>query len=384
MSRRDYPLFPVWDGLPIFAPGISALVALLLIGILVWMVLRPERWNVALFLVLILFLALQDQSRWQPWVYQYTLMLLPILFLKRKVEPLRPRSAGKGKGGMARTPLPYHKSDSCKALGLLQFIVVMVYLWGGIHKCQGGWLSVWESSLIAPLLSDSGEKLFDALLVGFGYAVPAIEILMALGLLFKRWRIHSVIVITVTHLTILILLGPVKGSISNSVVWPWNGVMIGMVFLLFWKQEGFILEAFKPKTLISLSALVMCLMTVAPMLFYFGLWDRYLSFSLYAGQQKRFLVQVPAEALDHIPDPWKPYLMDPKAKDGHQVLSPGTWSSKELNVPLISEWRILRSFSEKLCSEDLAGAEIRFYVDHRHLPDKPKQYFYCQEVEKMR
>ncbi len=344
--------------MPKFAPGISALVALLLIGVLVWVVLRPGRWNVTLFLVLILFLTLQDQSRWQPWVYQYTLMLLP-LFVARSERARR------------------------GALGLLQFIVVMVYLWGGIHKCQGGWLSVWENSLIAPLLSDTGERLIDVSLVGFGYAVPAIEILMALGLLFKRWRNYSVILITVTHLTILMLLGPVKGSISNSVVWPWNGVMIGMVFLLFWQQEGFMLEAFKPKTLIPLSALVVGLMTVAPILFYFGLWDRYLSFSLYAGQQKRFLVQVPAEALDHIPDAWRPYLVDPEAKDGHQVFSPGSWSSKELNVPLISEWRILRAFSETLCGEGLAGAEIRFYVDHRHLPDKPKQYFYCDELEQM-
>ena len=75
--------------------------------------------------------------------------------------------------------------------------------------------------------------------------------------------------------------------------------------------------------------------------------------------------------------------MDPKARDGHQVLSPGNWSSRELNVPLISEWRVLRAFSQKLCDEDLGGAELRFYVDHRHLPDKPKQYFRCDQIEEM-
>jgi hypothetical protein len=145
----------------------------------------------------------------------------------------------------------------------------MVYLWGGIHKCQSGWMSVWKNSLIAPLVEGRGGTLLASILLSFGYVIPVIEIGMAL-------------------------------------------------------------------------------------------------------------------ALDHIPKEWNDYLLDPKAKDGHMLLSPSSWSSKELNVPLISEWRIIRRFSETLCSYDLSGSQVRFYVDHRHLPQKPKQIFSCDQTEEMR
>lgn len=357
-SRRDYPLFPVWDGVPQFGPGVSALVVLFLLGLLLWVILRPGRWNVSLVLAFVIILSIQDQSRWQPWAYQYLLMLFPVAFV-----------------GLAR--------EDRSVTGLLQFILIMVYLWGGIHKCQPGWLSVWESSLVAPLLSEKGEGVLDTFLVAFGYAVPVIEILMALGLMLRKTRLLAILAVTGTHLIILVLLGPVKGTISNSVVWPWNVVMVGMVFLLFYEQDLMIRDSFRIRPLIPLSFVTLLLMMVTPVLFYFGMWDRYLSFSLYAGQQKRFLVQVPADALDHIPEEWAPYLVDPQASDGHQILSPGTWSSKELNVPLISEWRVLRAFAQELCEEDLEGAELRFYVDHRHYPDKPKYYFSCDEIDEL-
>lgn len=357
-SRRDYPLFPVADWIPQFAPGISALVALAMVGLLIWLVVRPQVWSASACLGLFLFLALQDQSRWQPWAYQYALMLVPVLLLRM------------GK-------------DERAVLGLLQFIVMMVYLWGGIHKCQSGWLSVWENSLVAPLISEGKEGVLDVLLLGFGYLIPIIEILMAVGLLFRRTRLPAIVAIVVTHLVILALLGPVKGYISNSVVWPWNLVMVGMVICLFYQQELCFADLIKSIRWLPVSVPLVALMIVCPILFYLGLWDRYLSFSLYAGQQKRFLVQVPAEALPHVPEVWIPYLVNPQANDGHRILSPSTWSTKELNVPLISEWRILRAFAKELCAEDLGGSELRFYIDHRHLPDKPKQYFECDQVEQI-
>ena len=69
-------------------------------------------------------------------------------------------------------------------LGLLQIIVVMVYLWGGIHKFQSGWLSVWENNRTAPLLSDTRDGAMDSALLGLGYLIPPIEFLMALACCF--------------------------------------------------------------------------------------------------------------------------------------------------------------------------------------------------------
>ncbi|HCR30764.1 MAG TPA: hypothetical protein DIV79_12175 [Opitutae bacterium] len=156
--------------------------------------------------------------------------------------------------------------------------------------------------------------------------------------------------------------------------------MAGMVICLFYKEEIYFSDTMKSPLWLSISAPALILMTACSALFYFGLWDRYLSFSIYAGQQKRFLVQVPEKALPHIPEAWIPHLIDPKASDGHQILSPGAWSSNELNVPFLSEWRIIREFSRKLCAVDLAGSNLRFYVDYRHLPNKPMQIVDCDQV----
>ena len=252
-------MFPVADSVPQFASGFSVLLALMMIGLLSWFVIRPQAQNALICLGLFLLLALQDQSRWQPWAYQYALMLLPVIALK----------VGK---------------NERPVLGLLQIIVGMVYLWGGIHKFQSGWLSVWENSRAAPLLSDTRDGGMDSAMLGLGYLIPPIEFLMALGLLFRRTRLAAIAAVIASHLFILTLLGPVKGYVSNSVVWPWNLAMAGMVICLFYKEEIYFSDTIKSPLWLSISTPALILMTACPALFYFGLWDRYLSFSLYAGQ----------------------------------------------------------------------------------------------------
>jgi hypothetical protein len=206
---------------------------------------------------------------------------------------------------------------------------------------------------------------------------------MGIGLFFRRTWLPSMIVVWMTHVVILVLLGPVKGHISNSVVWPWNLVMMAMVVVLFYNSEKMSFTAIRKKRLLLPFYEVLALMLIAPVLFYAGLWDRYLSFSLYAGHQKRYLVRIPASSLAHFPPELADYIVYPKASDGHRVLSPSTWSTEELNVPLISEWRILRSFSRKLCANNKSGEPLSFYVDHRHLPKKPKEYFTCDQIDQM-
>jgi hypothetical protein len=358
ITDRFYPLFPVWDWIPQLPGPVSKLFAFTFVGFVIWLVIKPSRANIISVLVFMLILALQDQSRWQPWFYQYGLMLFPFAFLRKPDE-------------------------DASILGIQQFIVIMVYIWGGIHKCQPGWMSVWENSLLEPILKGMETGTLTTFLIGCGYGVPVIEMLMGIGLFFRRTWLPSIIVVWMTHVVILVLLGPVKGYISNSVVWPWNLVMMAMVLVLFYKSEKMSFTAIRKKKLLLPFYEVMALMLIAPILFYAGLWDRYLSFSLYAGHQKRYLVRMPASSLEYFPPELANYLIDPRAADGHLVLSPSTWSTEELNVPLISEWRILRSFSRKLCTENQSEDPLMFYVDHRHLPKKPKEYFACDQIAEM-
>ncbi len=361
LSERDFPHFPVWDFIPLSASPFDQIFLIAFVLALLLLVVLANRNLAVVALVLILIFALQDQMRWQPWFYQYALMLLPFAF----VDHLKSEEDGEA------------------VIGIQQTIIIMIYVWGGINKCHSGFLSVYNNSLMAPVYEMVGKGAIGSLLGGFGYLIPPIEILTGIGLFFRKTRLWGIIAATLTHLTILLLLGPIKGYISNPVVWPWNVVMLAMVFCLFFKTDTKPSFAFLKTRLALPGIIVSALIFLAPILFYAGKWDRYLSFHLYSGYQKRILVKIEASSLPLFPENLSPYLLDTKASDGHKLLSPSIWATEELKVPLISEWRILRSLSRKLCQHDLGSQELIFYVDYRHFPHKPKGYFRCDEIEKM-
>ena len=358
-THRNYPLFPIGDFVPQFPQPFDLVFLFLFLATLVALIVRPNRRLVFALLLLSFILAVQDQSRWQPWFYQYVLMLLVFSLVKNQ-----------------------NQEDT--ALFMLQFIVAWIYIWSGIHKCQPKWIFVWEGYLIAPVTNTLEEGFLKSALHSAGRLIPAVEILMGACLFFNRTRFFAIVAILLSHSTILVLLGPVQGYISNSVVWPWNFTMMALVIVLFYKSEAVkLFPLFKGNLFIPRVCLV-SLMCIAPILFYFGRWDRYLSFSLYAGQQRQMFVFIPAKTMPSIPKEWEPYLTGAVTKEGPRFLSPGKWSYSELNVPMISEWRILRAFSRKMCQQlDMEDHNLRFRADYRYPPKLTKRYFRCDQIEQM-
>jgi hypothetical protein len=117
LSVRTHPLAPVWDFLRPVPPPFDYLALAAMLGLLVWIAIasRPAL-PVAVFVVLVIAYAACDQSRWQPWLYQYLFMLVA---LARRDGPL----------------------DTCR------LIVAAIYFWSGAHKirslrgtrCLGCW-----------------------------------------------------------------------------------------------------------------------------------------------------------------------------------------------------------------------------------------------------
>ncbi len=310
-----------------------------------------------------LLLALQDQMRWQPWFYQYLLMLVPFAVLKDRSD----------------------ENKNTAIIGLNQLVVVAVYLWGGIHKCHPGFLSVYQNNLVKPIIDSLESPLLISLVSGFGYIIPPIEILIGAGLLFRPTRKAAVTGAIGMHIIILLLIGPAKGYVSNIVVWPWNIAMSGIVWALFSNSPNKTTFAFLKYSQLKKLGLGLCtLLYLCPLLFYLGKWDRYLSFNLYSGRQKQLLVKIEVETLENTPLGWRPYLIDTNAADEHKILSISKWSTGELNVPLISEWRILRKMSQHICEQHTAGPSPIFYIDHVHLPNRLGHYFTCDQIELMR
>lgn len=359
-GERAFPKFPALSWIPQFPEPFDTLVIVAVFGTSLFLALRPLRITASIALGLMLILALQDQMRWQPWFYQYLLMLIPIAFLRAE-----------------------KKSNAEAILAIHRIIIASIYLWSGIHKCHSGFLSV-HADLVKPITESTNIPIIQSMISGLGYAVPLIEIFMAIGLFFSPTRKTAIYTIIITHITILILLGPLKGEFSNAVIWPWNLVMIGMTIMLFGKLDTVRLNPLKLPRVFPIAAFAFGLTAIAPAFFYTGSWDRYLSFNLYGGWQKRVLFKIEQDDLAKLPPNWQSRCAETNALDHHLLLSPSSWSFDELKVPFISEWRIIRRFSRQLCELGIGGEEIFIYVDYRHLPEKPKRYFTCPQISTMR
>ena len=108
LSSRLYPLTPVWAFLRPLKHPWDYVVFFALIALLMAVSVEPRRGLLIAAFVLLALMALQDQSRWQPWFYQYVVMLLAIAL----AGPERQASA----------------------LNTCCLIVAATYIWSGLAK----------------------------------------------------------------------------------------------------------------------------------------------------------------------------------------------------------------------------------------------------------
>ncbi|HEY1341721.1 MAG TPA: hypothetical protein VGF59_29620 [Bryobacteraceae bacterium] len=117
LTSRSYPLAPVFGRLRPPSPPFdyAILAALLLLLACIAVAERPVK-GIAAFLTLAVAYSLFDQTRWQPWFYQYVAMLAVLYTYFRNPSEERRETALHGCG----------------------LIVAAVYFWSGIHKLNSG------------------------------------------------------------------------------------------------------------------------------------------------------------------------------------------------------------------------------------------------------
>ncbi len=319
VSTRPYPLTPLWDAIPPLPyPADYAL-----FGFLVALVAgvgvargRTMGWLAAGALALAAFFVLEDESRSQPWFYQYSFMLAAFCLY------------GWGRIGASDT------------LNTCRLIVIATYFWSGLQKANTSFFEITYPWLVEPLTSRLPDWAGSALLSG-AYAVPVVEAAIGLGLLTRRFRKPAVVGALLMHAFIMLCVGPL-GSAYNTVVWPWNFAMSAFVVILFWGAP----DEPSPSTILDpgrnlspgsvLRAAVLVLFAFMPLFNFFGLWDSYLSSSLYSGASKR------AYILEWDGSEW-------------QTTGIGNLSEQELNAPAYPEERVFKNvFARGWCE---AGSE---------------------------
>jgi hypothetical protein len=308
----------VLDGWPLLQPPLDMIALGALFAALCGVAFAPRpRWWAAAATVLALLLALEDQSRWQPWFYQYVAMLAAL--------------------AVAR--------DSGDMLAAWRVVLVGLYLWSGIQKLNATFMSRLFPWLVQPVSSVLPAGLQQIFLAGW-VVVPMTEIAVAVGLLVPRLRNAAVIAAVGTHLVVLGLLGPLAHG-TNAVIWPWNAAMAGLAAVLFWNaRAASALDTLVPRR-IGAHAVMLALFVALPVLSFAGRWDAYLSGELYSGNLKVGALSITDRVTARLPDAARRHVMSDRA--GANALDLYEWSMGELSVPSYPEDRVFRAVARDVC-----------------------------------
>ena len=359
LGERIYPLTPAMPFLgSIPAPmNIAMYAALLILLALIAIVSRPAKF-IGVFAALAIALALFDQSRWQPWFYQYLIML----------------------GALAWYYRHPNADDDHPALSACRLVIVCTYFWSGVQKLQSGFINLifpWMIEPFTKMVPHAVGKTMDSM----GIIAPFVEIAIGVGLLLPRLRRHAIFAAIGMHAFILLALGPL-GRNYNSVVWPWNIAMVVFLLLLFWKKSSLPARSIlQPRG--AYHALALLLFGFAPALSFFDLWDKDLSCAMYTGPRyaPRFYVtnaladRLPKQILEHV------YL---SPTPGTNMISPFDWALAETNAAIYPELRIYKSLGKRICSYAHDPSEMRLVVQRQHVllsPDREDTYT-CPDLTK--
>src|SRR4029453_7018083 len=124
------------------------------------------------FLVLAVYLCLLDQSRLQPWFYQYSVMLAACAFYSRS------KSA----------------SSQSQLLNTAGLLIALIYVWSGIQKVGVGFVDRVFPALVNPYLNTlfGRTTVLPRPLIA---ALPLIESLIGIGLMSRRFRNLSLLIV---------------------------------------------------------------------------------------------------------------------------------------------------------------------------------------------
>ena len=330
-ANRQFFLVPMFDFMTLDFGNIGNII--LFVGLLLSLVLALFYYKKNILLtaiVLFAILMLQDITRVQAWSYQYFLTFV-ILF----IDWQKPRDS---------------------AFVALQYIMIFTYFWSGLQKLNPHYVEVVHPWLFG--VYKWSEPFAD--IGNWAYASALFEALIGIGLIFKKSRKLSVIGGLGMHVFILAMIGP-WGEDWNSVVYPWNIVMMALLLLLFWRKP----EEKQPPSLFqlpqtSIQWLVLVLFGILPSFNLFTKFPETISMTMYNGATSELSVFFDEpEAPDCIPDVAQKHIY-PFAYGYYMSLD--NWGGSELNVPIYDLPTYAEKFGKQFCDcikhKEKAGIKI--------------------------
>ncbi|MFK7948091.1 MAG: hypothetical protein AB8G11_10890 [Saprospiraceae bacterium] len=318
-ANRHFFLIPMFDVLPLNIGDIGNM--FLFIGLLVSLIIGLFYFKKQLLIPIILLVAilfLQDITRVQAWSYQYFLTFLVLLIDWNK--PIE------------------------KRLPTLQWILIFTYFWSGIQKFNPHYVEV-----VHPWLFSAFEwsKPF-AEIGNWAYWTAAFETLVGIGLIFQRTRKVAIITGLGMHFFILLMIGP-WGEDWNSVVYPWNVVMMCLLVVLFFRKP---INAEKEITLLkkpnaAMQWFIIIVLGILPIFNIFTRFPETISMTMYNGATSELSVYFDEnETPSCIPNTATEAIY--QTRNGYQI-SLDDWGVEELNVPIYDLPTYAKKFGKQFC-----------------------------------
>ena len=356
IGPRSYPPAPVTSMFPVI-DGVVAralYVALFLLAAIALVVPKP-RWFIAAFLAVIAAFCLADQTRWQPWVFQYSFLLAAVALY------------------------PWNSADvedERRALNIARLIVASTYIFSGLQKINLNFVENDFPWIVQPITNifPSAVNFFHV----FGLAVPFVQLAFGIGLLTRRYRRASLIAAVAMHVFILAMFGP-AGLDWNNIVWPWTAVMAIFDVLLFSGAPEFSWREIVWSRWDPCHVAAVVLFVMLPGLSFFNLWDSYLSSALYSGNLTEAQIYLTDAGKASLPAAIGSRLV--RTSPDTNVLNLQRWAIEDLNVTPYPETRVYKAIAKSVCSSLRDPAQLVLIVrEQRMFFSRPEMGFRCHEL----
>ncbi len=297
------------------------------------------RWRASLVpaALVLLHASLGDQNRLQPWVYQYLVVGLALCFTSV--------SWGLRLAAWFHAALYFHS-------GLSKLD------WTFAHELGPAFLSVpaaWFGT--TPAAWPEPER------TALSLAMPALEIVLASFLVFRRTRTLGLVLAVLLHLGILSVLGP-WGLDHGLTVLTWNVALLVQELILFWPQR----DHSTPPRLADLPLTVRVLfglVVVMPFFERLGLWDTWPSFAVYASHNERAELYLSDDDKDLWPISVRPFVLEITGPDRWRRVDLLGWSRSVHGTPPYPQARTSLGVAKALLAGEKPPRSLRVVVQGR-------------------
>jgi len=290
-ADRLYPPVPILNVSTTSFALSAVLLSALLVALVVSALPKVPVWCRVVPVGIIAVLVALDQSRFQPWIFMYAVILLVAAFASR----IEGRNAG--------------------ILMTLRFMLAAQYFWSGLQKANDSFIEqVW------PTFAD---PLFGALHLPLsaghaaGFVVPLLEVAVGCCLFVPRTRRIGVIGACVTHATILASL-LASGEKHRRLGLERRNASVRLRAVL--ERDERPVDCLVNSE-ISAGHCVRLVGRVLPALSFVGYWDSYPSWALYSGNTAQAVVVIDPAALNTLPDVLRRKYVAAIASDVHRPQS---------------------------------------------------------------